>query len=173
MPESTAAPAAFTLPQPGPEHDRLKPFAGRFLADVSVWMGPGEPMLSTGTMVNKWDLEGLYLHQIYQGEPSEPGWPAFAGRGYWGYNFGTREYEGFWIDNASSMMQTETGNVDATGKTWTMNSEFIHPASGDKVRKRSEIRLIDIDHHEMEAWMASGDDPEHRTMLIRYRRVGS
>jgi hypothetical protein len=173
MSEAQSSPAAFSLPKPGPAHDRLKPFEGKFHAEVDVWMGPGEPMRSTGTMVNSWDLVGLYLHQHYQGNASAPGWPPFCGRGYWGFNFGTGEYEGFWIDNASSMIQTETGSVDAAGKVWNMVSEFIHPASGDKVRKRSEIRLIDRDHHEMETWMATGDEPEHRTMLIRYRRMGS
>ena len=37
--------------QPGAEMDRLKPFIGTFAAQVKLWMGPGEPMVSTGTMV--------------------------------------------------------------------------------------------------------------------------
>ena len=55
---------------PGPEHDRLKPFVGTFKAEVRIWMGPGEPMVSTGVMTSSLDLGDKFVRQDYKGEPS-------------------------------------------------------------------------------------------------------
>ena len=33
-------------------HAKLKPFVGKFKAEVKMWMGPGDPMESTGKMTN-------------------------------------------------------------------------------------------------------------------------
>ncbi len=158
-------------PRPGNEHALLAPFAGTFRATVKLYFGPGEPQVSAGTMVNSWDLDGLYLHQHYTGDPAPPPYPAFIGRGYWGYNFSSGQYEGFWIDNGSSMMQTEQGQVDPSGKVWTMRSEFVHPANGQRIAKRSVIKLVDQDHHLMESWMTGPDGQESLTMEIDYRRA--
>jgi len=85
-------------------HEKLKPFVGTFKAEVTIWMGPGEPMSSTGVMVNELDLGGRFLRETYTGDPSDGPVPAFEGRGYWGFNTATQQYEGFWIDTASTIM---------------------------------------------------------------------
>lgn len=158
-------------PVPGLEHARLKPFEGTFRATVKLWMGPGDPMVQHGTMVNSLQLGGLYLFQDYTGDPSPGPFPAFLGKGYWGYNTFSKKYEGFWIDNASTMMQLEKGDVDASGKIWTMKSAFEHPQSGQTMTKRSVIRLIDRDHNDMTTYMAGPDGNEFRSMEIIFVRV--
>ncbi len=166
MPEDS-----FSMPTVGPEHDRLKPFIGTFRTTVRLYMGPGEPMVQHGTMVNSFQVGGLYLHQDYTGDASPGPFPAFLGRGYWGYNPHTSKYEGFWIDNASSIMQMETGSVDASGKVWTMVSQLTSPASGKPMTKTSVIRLIDENNHSMETSMQEVGGPLLRTMEIDYIRV--
>ncbi len=42
-------------------HERLKPFEGTFKAEVKMWMGPGDPMVSTGTMTSTLELGGRFL----------------------------------------------------------------------------------------------------------------
>ncbi len=170
MSDSETPQSAFTVPRAGKEHKLLEPFAGRFRAEVLVFMGPGESHKSTGTMINSFQVDNLYLHQEYQGDPTPAPYPAFVGRGYWGYNFSSKLYEGFWIDNASSMIQTETGSVDATGKIWTMLSEFQSPQDGKTIVKRTVIRLIDQNHHSMESFMTGPDGREFKTMEIQYVR---
>jgi hypothetical protein len=161
----------FQPPRPGAEHALLEPFAGTFRATIKLFFGPGDPQITGGTMRNSWDVDGLYLHQHFTGDPAPPPYPSFVGRGYWGYNFSTGKYEGFWIDNSSSIMQSEVGEVDSTGHVWTMLSEFIHPATGERVARRSMIRLSDRDHHVMESWMTGPDGRDFRTMEIEYRRA--
>ncbi|MEQ1904881.1 MAG: DUF1579 domain-containing protein [Pirellulaceae bacterium] len=171
MSDANSSGGGFELPRAGKEHQLLQPFSGTFRAEVSVHMGPGEPHKSTGTMVNTFQLDNLYLHQEYQGDAAPAPYPTFVGRGYWGYNFSSKMYEGFWIDNASSMMQTETGSVDAAGKVWTMLSEFQNPKDGKTILKRTVIRLIDHDHHSMESFMTGPDGGEFKTMEIQYTRA--
>jgi len=155
---------------PTPEHEKLRAFEGTFKAQVSMWMGPGDPMISTGTMVNEFDLDGRFLKQTYKGDPSDGPFPEFEGRGYWGFNNVTKNYEGFWIDSASTMMQHEKGGLDASGKVWTMIGEMPNPSTGDDVKKRSVITLQDGDNHLMEMYFDTGEG-EVKSMEIQYKRA--
>ena len=160
----------FQMPTPGVEHKNLDPFAGTFRSEVKIWMDPGDPMVSTGTMTNTFQLDGLYLHQDYVGDPTEGPFASFKGQGFWGYNTTARKYEGFWIDNASTTMQMESGNIDADGKVWEMYSEFTHPGTGQVMKKRSVITLIDDDHHKMETFFVMDGQPDFKNMEINYER---
>ncbi len=154
----------------GPAHQRLKPFEGTFKSIVRIWMGPGDPNVSTGTMTNTLELGGRFLRQEYQGDASEGPFPDFEGRGFWGYNNVTRKYEGFWIDNASTIMQTEQGDVDDTGKVWTMVGEMPNPQTGGMMKRRSIITLQDDDHHTMEMYFEV-EGQENKAMEIEYTRA--
>lgn len=158
-----------TLPGPGAEHDRLQPFVGTFTAEVRMWMGPGDPMVSTGVMTNAFDLGGRFLKQTYQGDDLDGPFPNFEGRGYWGYNTVDKRYEGFWIDTASTFMQNEQGDVDAAGKVWTMTGEMTNPESGEPMGKKSVITLVDDDHHTMEMYFSTPAG-EMKCMEINYTR---
>lgn len=158
-------------PKPGSEHARLKPMEGRFRTRVTLFMGPNQTHESTGTMVNSFQLDGLYLHQDYVGDPSEGPFPNFAGKGYFGYNTTLGRYEGFWIDNASTTMQFEHGQVDAAGKVWTMDGEVTHPHSKQVLKKRNVITVQDNDHHTMESFFVGEDGKDTPMMVIQYERA--
>lgn len=159
------------MPGPGPAHEKFKPFVGTFKAEVRIWMGPGDPMESTGVMVNTLEIGGRFLQEVYTGDPSSGGpFPDFAGRGYWGYNSVSNKYEGVWMDTASTMMQFEFGDVDASGKVWTMIGEIPSPQGDGMIRKKSIITLKDNDHHSMEMYFTMPDGNEHKTMEIHYTR---
>ena len=151
-------------------HKKLESFVGTFAAEVKLWMGPGEPHISTGVMENALDLGGRFLRQTYTGDPGDGPFPDFAGRGFWGYNSVTNKYEGFWIDTASTFMQNETGDVDESGKVWNMASEMVDPKTGQPMKKRSVITLQDNDHHRMEMFFDMPDVGECKGMEINYSR---
>jgi hypothetical protein len=156
----------------GHHHARLEPFAGTFKAVVKIWMGPGEPMVSTGVMTNTMELGGRFLHQHYEGDPStDSPFPDFQGRGYWGYNTVLGKYEGFWIDTASTLMQTESGDVDGSGKVWTMLGEIPDAKSKRPSQKKSVISLTDRDHHSMEMFFTDPGGTEVKGMEIKYTRA--
>ncbi len=150
-------------------HKNFEPFVGTFRAEVKMWMGPGEPFISTGAMSNTFDLGGRFLRQEYKGDKNDGPFPDFEGRGFWGYNTVTNKYEGFWIDTASMQMQTEVGDVDDTGRVWTMVGEMTDP-TGNTVKKRSVITLEDNDHQKMEMFFSGPDGKEFKEMEIRYER---
>lgn len=156
---------------PTEAHDKLKPFIGAFKAEVKMWMGPGDPMVSTGTMENTPDLGGRFLHQSYKGDPNEGPFGEFEGRGYWGYNTVDNRYEGVWMDTASTMMQTETGEVDESGKVWTMIGQMTCGQTGQPMTKKSVITLIDDNTHTMEMFFDKGDGNECKMMEIQYTRA--
>lgn len=160
----------FSPPVPGPEHQALEPFAGDFIAEVKAWMGPGEPMLSTGSMRNEWNLNGLFLRQTYTGDAVDGPFPGFAGRGWWGYNTVDKRYEGFWIDTASSGFQLEYGQLNDGGKTWTMHGQMTNPQDGSILEKTTLITLHGPDHHSMEIFFKSADGNEFKAMEIHYQR---
>jgi len=161
----------FTMPQPGDHHAKIQPFEGTFKSEVKMWMVPGDPMVSTGTMKSTWQVNGLYLQQTYVGDQNEGPFPEFEGQGYWGYNTTDNQYEGFWIDSASTTMQMEFGDVDDAGKVWTMTSDVKCPQSGDTMKKRSVITLIDDDHNKIEMYFTGADGNEMKAMEIDYSRV--
>ncbi len=171
MSDTAQMETACAMPKPQAEHERLKPFEGKFRSEVKLWMGPADPIVSTGIMMNSLELGGLYLQQDYHGDAVEGPFPSFEGRGFWGFNTTTGQYEGFWIDNACTTMQTERGNVDASGNVWVMRGEMICPQTKQPFSKRSVITLVDADHHCMEAYFTGPDGHEMKTMEIRYERI--
>ena len=157
-------------PFPTTSHQSLSPFIGQFIAEVKIWMGPGDAHVTTGIMTNTMELNNQFLQQVYEGDPSEGPLPDFKGRGYLGFNTSTNKYEGFWIDVASTLMMHETGDLDAEAKVWTMTGEFNNPQTGQLMSKKSVITVIDNDHHKMEQFMVGSDGADIKTMEINYTR---
>lgn len=170
MSDHTATDACAQASATTEDHKKLEPFVGTFEAEVKLWMGPGDPFVSTGMMTNTMDLGGRFLKQVYTGDAADGPFPSFEGRGFWGYNTSTKKYEGFWIDNASTFMQTESGDLDASGKVWTMLGEVTDPQSGGTMKKRSVITLKDNDHHSMEMYFTTPEG-EAKGMEINYERA--
>jgi hypothetical protein len=163
--------AAFAeMCKPAPEHALLKPFLGTFRATVKMWMGPGDPMVHTGTMVNTMELGGLFLMQDYKGDPNDGPFPSFAGKGFFGFNKHKKQFEGFWADSAASWMSMEAGQADASGKVWTMHSAMDDPMSGQPMTKRTVIRIADNNHHSMEMYFTPQGGEESKGMEITYVR---
>lgn len=155
------------------DHRRFESLAGAFDAEVRFFMGPGEPVVSTGTMVNQLILDGRFLRQEFQGDlPTgvDPRMQPFSGQGFLGYNSVDKRYESAWIDNASTLIQVESGQVDAAGREWNFYSSMTNPQSGGAMEKRSILTLRDENNHSMEIWFREPDGPEIRTMEIRYSR---
>lgn len=152
-------------------HERLKPFVGTFKAKVTMWFGPGDPMVMTGVMVNTLELGGRFLHHVYTGDASHGPFPGFEGRGYWGYNTVDNRYEGLWIDTACTFFQLEQGEVDTSGKVWTMHGSMTNPETGKPMKKKSIVTLEGKDTHKMESYFDTGDGEWFKSMEIEYKRA--
>lgn len=146
------------------EHKLLEPFIGEWDSEVKMWMGPGEPQVSNGVMVNKPILGGRFIEQKYQGHGYD-----FQGSGLWGYNKASGKFEGLWIDTMSTMMQMDTGDYNPGTKTFTMLSKMSCSEMGE-MTKKSLIKVHGPDKHTMEMYFAPEGGPEGKCMEITYTR---
>jgi len=69
-------------------------------------------------------------------------------------------------------MQTESGDLDGTGKVWTMTGQIPNPQVGGMMTKKSVITLEDDDHHTLTMFFVAPDGNEFKGMEIRYERAG-
>jgi hypothetical protein len=169
-PAAESADPCVTAGIPGPEHEVLKVFEGKWKATVSFWMQPGAaPMHAEGAMANEWILGGRFLQQRYTsnflGSP-------FAGQGMFGYNNVDRRYEGLWADTMSTAMMLETGRYDASLRTFTMTGEVTEPGSRKIMRKKTVITIDSPDQHTMAMHFADdGAKSFWKCMEIVYTKV--
>ena len=153
---------------PAEGHKRLEAVVGTWDAKITMWMAPGAPpQASTGTSENKWVLGGRFVEQRYEG--SFMGQP-FSGLGHTGYDNYKKKYVGTWMDTMGTMIMVSQGSADATGKTLTMTSTIDDVMTGKPANIKSEIKIVDADHHVMEMWGPDPTGKQFKTMEIQYTR---
>ncbi len=156
--------------KPGADHKVLEPFVGNWTYTVQSWMKPGDkPEQSFGKNQNSWTMDGRFLKQEVSGKWA--GQP-FKGIGYTGFDKVRGEYQSIWLDNMMTGMMTASGNYNPATKTITQTGEFSCPITGDKnMWYRSELTMIDNDHHKYSAFGKDEKGKEFKTMEISYQRV--
>src|SRR5688572_6931581 len=153
---------------PGPGHKGLEGMVGTWNTEVTSWMKPGAPpMTSTGTSENRWVLGGRWIEQRFTG--SFMGQP-FEGLGYSGYDNYKKKYVNTWMDNMSTAVMTSEGTFDAAGKVMTSWGTMDDVMAGKTVKVKSVVTVTDADTHVMEMWGPGPDGKDFKNMEIRYTR---
>jgi len=153
---------------PGDAHKKLDPVVGTWEAKITMWMAPGAPpQESTGTSENKWVLGGRFVEQRYEG--TFMGQP-FSGVGYTGYDNYKKKYIGTWMDTMGTMMMVSQGTSDSAGKTITMTSTMDDIMTGKATTVKSDLKIVDPDHHVMEMWAPDPAGKQFKTMEIHYTK---
>ncbi len=157
------------LAAPSSGHDRLKSMAGSFAAKTKMWMVPGAPVQeSEGTMTSEWILGGRFLQSKFEGTMMGMG---FEGVSLLGYNNGTGNYEGVWVDSAGTvMMPRSIGTADVSGKVITFSREVDNMVPGQTETMREVMTVIDHDNHKFEMFRIGPDGSEFKTLEIQYTR---
>lgn len=158
------------LGTPGDGHQRLEPMIGTFKATTTFWMeADAEPSVSEGTSTNEWMLDGRYVRSSFDGQMM--GMP-FQGMSVMGYNNGTGQYEGVWVDSMSTLiMPVSRGTVDDSGKVFTFHREADNMFPGMTVKMREVLTLIDNDRHTFEMFEEDAQGQERQSLEIVYQRV--
>ena len=115
---------------PGPNHEILKAFEGKWKVTSRSWMEPGsKPEMSTGTSSLFWTLDGRFLEQKFKGD-----WAGekFDGLGFIGYDNLKKQYVSFWLDSMSTGVSHATGKYDPTTKTIKDTGTFSCPMTREK-----------------------------------------
>jgi hypothetical protein len=153
--------------QPGPHHERMKAFEGRWKGDVTMWMGPGaEAMKETSTAEAKWILGGRFLVWKNTGKFGDM---PFEGMAIEGYNNGDQRYESVWMDNFGTLMMFFTGSSSDNGRRREMKSQFKDIMSGKMFDYRTVYEWLDADNFTYTAYMDKGNG-EFKNLVIHYTR---
>jgi hypothetical protein len=156
--------------KPGPEHEWLKSFTGDWDADVKFLTNGGGA--SKGVMHGKLIMGGRYLQLDYDGSMDGPTGPTpFKGMGLVGYDKGKKKYTDLWIDEMSTGMVTYEGTRQ--GDAITLDGTTTDPMSGQPMKVREVITLVDKDHYTYEFHVAQGEGAALSKMMeIKYSRKG-
>jgi hypothetical protein len=158
---------------PGPEHARLKEFAGDWDAVVKMFQPDGTPGgTSKGVTHAKMVLGDRFLQSSYEGEMEmAPGVKMpFFGVGLNGYDKGKKKYTGVWVDTMSTAMMITEGTADANG-TITSEGTVADPMTGKPMKVKDISSRIDKDTFRYELHMSNpGEDKLVKIIEITYTR---
>ena len=157
----SAVTQAQQIPQPGPEHQKLKELEGTW--DAVVKAGPEE---SKGTVTFKMDLGGLWLVSDFKGEF---GGQKFQGRGLDSYDPIKKKYVSVWVDSMSTAPMVSEGTFDKDGKVMTMTGEG--PGQDGKPTKFKMVtEHKDKDSFDWTMYGPGPDGKEGQMLSITYKR---
>ena len=105
---------------PGPVHARLMKLAGKY-STVTKFSGVGETPDTTGEATFTSILGGRFL--LEEGKGTMFGQP-FETRKSYGYNAGSKRYEGQWMYTGSTAMMTLSGTSADDGKTIAFDASY-------------------------------------------------
>ena len=147
-----AAAQAPQAPKPGPEHQRLGYFVGKWTGEGEMKaspMGPGGKMTSNDTC--EW-FEGRFA-VICHSEGKSPMGP-MKSVGILGYSSEEKVYTYYAVDN-SNMTMASVPRGTLKGDTWTYNDESL--MGGQKVKSRTTIKELSPTAYEFKVELQGPD----------------
>lgn len=130
------------MPTPQKEHQWLQKFVGQWATETEISMPGQEPMTIEGEETVKslggfWiisdlkcDFDGGQMHGVMTV----------------GYDPRSKQYVGSWIDSMTNYFWKYEGELDASGKKLTLNSEGPCPMKGGELTKmRDVVEFVDDD----------------------------
>jgi hypothetical protein len=156
--------------QPGPQHLDLMRFAGEYVTKDSFYFpGAEQPQISDGAATIKSEMGGRFLVErnngAYRNEP-------YVGVRIYGYNNGSKQYEGVWTYTGSTAVMNLAGKSKDGGKTIEFTANFKDDATGQPMTMSVTLRLLDPDHFEvdLESTMPNGSSGP-RLVTVYTRKV--
>src|SRR5205823_15080739 len=121
-----------------------------------------------GTMTRKLIINGLFLHEDFDGNF---GGSKFTGMGVLGYDTVQKKYTGTWIDSMSTGYLPMEGTYDAKTKTFTLFMDDIDMKTGKKTKMRDTLRIVDDSTQIQHMFHTAEGGKEMKVMEIEYKRV--
>lgn len=151
---------------PAAEHKMLSNVVGEWEGDISMWMDPTQPpQISKGTVKYESIFDGRYIIGKFSGKMMDM---PFSGMELSGYDNIKKVYFSNWIDNMGTGILYVEGTYDKNSNTFNYTGETVDP-SGNKMKVREVVTVIDKDHSKFEMYMDMGKG-EMKSMEISYTR---
>src|SRR5258708_37748871 len=157
-----AATAANAGPAAGPEHARLIAMCGAWDVEMTFWLRPGGPGITTkGTSTIRPLFDGLFVEEKIEGLLN--GTP-FTTLAWTGFNTATHQYEATRIASTNTIRIAETGVYDEKTKQFELKAEY--PMAGDTWRQRTVIQPLAADTMIATSYLSFGKVPEWKGVEI-------
>src|SRR5262249_20210310 len=118
--------------QPGPQHIELMRFAGEFTTKDNFYPPGGEkPLVSDGVSAIRSEMGGRFLVEHNNGSyMNEP----YTGVRIYGYNNGSKQYEGVWTYSGSTAIMQLSGDSKDGGKSIEFTANFRDDVTGQPMK---------------------------------------
>jgi len=155
--------------EPGPHHERLAKFAGKWRTQVTRYRPEGNPLVDHGIAIYTVILGGRAVEEEFRTEMMGQ---AYEGRALHGYDNIKGKYVTTWISNMETRVIVTEGEWDEEAKTITSNTTLELP-TGESVNLRRVECDVDEDTRIVESYVTRPDAEEYKHMEVRYTRVKS
>ena len=147
---------------PGDMQKMLASASGRWSEDITLWMAPGQPSKSTGTVDYKMILGGRYqqgnITASFNGMPYEA-------VSITGYDNMKKLFFSSYVDNMGTGILNMEGPYDAATKTIILTGVELDPMTGKEMKMRETLKMVD-DHTEVTAMYDITGGKEIKIMQI-------
>lgn len=152
----------------GPEHARLVALCGVWDVEVTFWLQPGRPGVTTqGVSTIRPLFDGLFVEEKIEGVLN--GVP-FTTLAWTGFNTTTHQYEATRIASTNTMRIAETGGYDEQAGQFELKADY--PLAGETWHQRTVIRPTLPDAMVATSYLSFGKVPEWKAVEIKYTRRG-
>lgn len=152
------------MPEPSEEHKLLMERVGTWDCAMQMWMGPGDPVETTGVETNR--ALGAF-HVVSDFTSDFMGMP-FQGHGVSSWDPAKKKFVSIWTDSTEPSPALMEGSYDAKTRTMTLLGENM--MMGQRMKMREVLTLKDADHATFEMFVTGADGKEMKTMQMDYTR---
>jgi hypothetical protein len=139
-----SAQAQQQCPKATPAHAWLKQMVGQWSSQSEAYFDPSQPAeKSKGTEVVKALGDFWIVNEVKSTMMGKP----FAGNMTMGYDQTKQKYVGTWVDSMTGKLWMYEGNVDATGKVLTLESEGECPMTPGKMIRFKDVTVMQDKNH--------------------------
>jgi len=158
--------AAATTTGAAPEHARLTAMSGIWDVEMTLWVQPGRPGLTTrGTSTIRPLLGGLFVEEQIDGTLNGAPFTTLA---WTGFNTSTHQYEATRIASTNTIRIAETGGYDEKTNQFELKADY--PFAGDTWHQRTVIQQTSADTMTATSYLSFGTVPEWKGVEIKYTR---
>jgi Protein of unknown function (DUF1579) len=162
----TTTGAAAQATHSDPEHSRLAAMAGVWDIEVTFWLRPGGPgVTSKGVSTIQPLFGGLFIEEKVEGTLNGAPFTTLA---WTGFNTVTHRYEATRIASTNTIRISETGGYDENTKQFELKAEY--PLAGDTWHQRTVIQSASADTMMATSYLSFGTVPEWKGVEIKYTR---
>jgi hypothetical protein len=150
----------------GPEHARLAAMSGSWNVEVTFWVQPGRPgVTSQGTSTIRSLFDGLFIEEKLEGRSN--GTP-FTTLAWTGFNTATHQYEATRIASTNTIRIAEAGGYDEKTNQFELKGDYL--LAGDTWHQRTVIQPASADAMVATSYLSFGSVPEWKAVEIKYLR---